>query len=251
MPLSKLTHLLLPVLVLVGLSAKAADAPAAPAVVEAFLCDYNAGQDRDDLDAATAFYKRQAAKAGITLPQSFLWTRNKGTLPSELVWFSVHESLAAFGAFDDASAASGEMAAVTERYDNVLTCQDNLAVVTEVSSRTVEPGGQTTIESHACAFRPGANMDSMSDLRAHIKAVNDAMGDSAPIGVYQLVPATGGPETPDVVMFAVHDNTVAWAANTDYLGENPAGQAVTRHFNAIFDCNMSLWTGEQVIAPSS
>ena len=72
---------------------------------------------------------------------------------------------------------------------------------------------------------------------------NPAMGDSAPIGVYQLVPATGRPETPDIVVFAVHDNTAAWAENFDYLGENPAGQAVTRHFNAILDCNMSLWTG--------
>ena len=249
--LSKLAHLLLPILVLVGLSAEAADAPAPPAVVEAFLCNYNAGQDRGDLDAATTFYQRQAEKTGITLPPSFLWTRNKGTLPSELVWFSVHESLAAFGAFDDANAASSDMAAVNERYDRVLTCQNNLAVVTEVSSREVEPGGQTTIDSYACAFRPGASMASMTDLRAHMKAVNDAMGDSAPIGVYQLNPATGGPDTPDVVVFAVHDNTAAWAANTVYLGENPAGQAVVRHFNAVLDCNMSLWTGEQVIAPSS
>jgi hypothetical protein len=248
---SKLAHLFVPLLILVGFSVEAADAPAPPSVVEGFLCNYNPGQDRDDMDAATAFYKKQAAKAGITLPPSFLWTLNKGAAPYDLVWLSAHQNLAAFGAFADANAASSDMAAVGERYDDVVGCQATLATIDEVSSREVEIGAPTTIDSYLCMYRPGASMASMGDLRAHAKLVNDAMGDSAPIGVYQLNPATGGPDTPDVVMFAVHSNTSAWAAYTDHLGTNPAGQALVRHFNAVLDCNMSLWIGERVIAPSS
>jgi len=248
---SKLAHLLLPLVGLVGLTANAAEAPPPPATVEAYLCNYNAGKARADLNSATTFYKQQAAKAGITIPPSYLWTRNKGTSQFGLIWFTAHENLAAFAAFADASAASSEMAAVGTRYDSVVTCQANLAAVMQVSARNVTPGGPTTINSYACNFRPGASMDSMGDLRAHIKSVNDARGDSAPIGVYQLNPATAGPETPDVVVFAVHQNMAAWAANVAFLNGDPDGQALVRHFTAILDCNMSLWDGEQVITPST
>jgi hypothetical protein len=92
-----------------------ADSHASPPVqpaLEAFFCNYNPGKDRDDLDSATNFYMKQAKKAGFTTPNAFLWTHNKGTAPADIVWMNVHESLVAYGASDDAAAASSEMAGV-------------------------------------------------------------------------------------------------------------------------------------------
>lgn len=223
--------------------------PAPPAVVEAFLCNYVDGKDRDDLDAATGFYLKQAEKAGITAPPAYLWTRYKGSAPYELVWFNVHENVSAFGAHTDALAASEDMTAAGERFDTVVSCQADLGAVTTVFERegAEDDDGVATIAAFGCNAKGPMGPAGWGDLANHIAAVQAGMGDKAANAVYQLVPTTPGPNAPDVVYFAVHNNAAAWAELVNYLNGTAEGRALGRHFNAVVDCGSGLWFGEQVV----
>ena len=247
----KLVWLLLPVFALAGLNVRADshEAPPPPAVLEAFSCTYNPGKDRGDLDAATSYYQKQAEKAGITRAPAYLWTHMKGTAPADIVWVNVHESLIAYGAFADAGAASSEMIAVDERYDTVATCQDNLGVVTPVIAPDPEgdDGSAVTLATYACNFRGASGPADLPDLASHVAETNAALGDAGLDAAFQIVPLTAGPEGPDVVLVAVADSTEKWASNVAALNTTPAGQSLVRHFNAVVDCGMNLWSSEQVI----
>ncbi|MDH3641055.1 MAG: hypothetical protein OES38_03110 [Gammaproteobacteria bacterium] len=248
-PVGKLVYLLFPLLALTGLNAQAdSHVPPPPGTLEAFFCIYNDGKDRDDLDAATSFYLKQAEKAGFAAPTSYLWTLNKGTGPADIVWVNAHESLSAFGASSDAFAASEDMAAAGERFSTVADCQPNLATVSTVFAREdADDGGATALATYACNFRPGASPAAMLGVHTSIAEWNKSLGDDALNGVYQIVPMTGNAQTPDVAIVAVAENTAAWAAHVESLGASPAGQATSGIFGAVLDCTTSLWWSEQIV----
>lgn len=249
-PVAKLAYLLFPLLALTGLNAHAdSHVPPPPGTLEAFFCTYNAGKDRDDLDAATSFYLKQAEKAGYATPTSYLWTLNKGTGPADIVWLNTHESLSAFGTSSDAFAASEDMAAAGERFNTVANCQPNLGMVSTVFARegADDGGGATALATYACNFRPGVGPANMLGVHTSISEWNKSLGDDALNGVYQIVPLTGNAQTPDVVMVAVAENTAAWAAHIESLGASPAGQATAGVFGAVLDCSTSLWWSEQIV----
>ena len=247
----KLTWLLLPLLAVVGLNVRADshEAPPPPAALEAYFCSYVAGKDRGDLDAATSFYQKQAEKAGIKRPTSYLWTHMKGTAPVDFVWLSVHESLVAYGASADAEAASSEIAAVNVRYDTVARCQPNLGVAIPVIAPDPDGAGPdgATLATYACTFQKGSSAADLGDLTNHIAGVNAGMGDAGLAAAFQITPLTSDQQGPDVVFVAAAESTAAWATNIATLQTTPEGQAMVRHFNAVVDCGMNLWTSEQLI----
>jgi hypothetical protein len=248
----QLALLLLPLLAFTGLnvSADSHEAPPAPPVLETFFCNYNPGKDRDDLDAATNFYLKQAEKAGITPTNAFLWTHTNGAAPWDMLWLNVHDNLVAFGEADDAGAAAPEMEAVGARYDSVATCTNGLATVTAVlpppeGSNATPDGG--TLVTYACRFQPGRGPDALPDLGSHIAEVNKGLGDAGLNAVFQIIPMNGNPQMPDVVLVAGAGSTTAWANNIAALNTTPAGQSLLRHFNAVVDCDMNLWRSEEVV----
>jgi hypothetical protein len=234
----------------VGLNVSAdSHEPPPPAGLEGFFCTYNSGKDRDDLDSATEFYLKQAEKAGITAPPSYVWTHLKGTAPVDFIWLSVHESLVAYGEFSDAGAASSEMAEVLDRYDTVATCQPNLAVGVPVIAPDpdADAPASATLATYACKIRGGGGTDVLGDLNGHIVDVNEAMGDAGLAAAFQLTPLTSDPQGPDVVLVAAAENTAAWTRYISGLNTSPGGQSLIRHFNAVLDCGMNLWISNQVI----
>ena len=58
-------------------------------------------------------------------------------------------------------------------------------------------------------------------------------------------PITGG--GPDYVLFTVNDNTSAYTNFVTQMTGSPEGQSLGRHVNTVADCQLSLWTGEQVV----
>jgi hypothetical protein len=219
-------------------------------VLETFFCNYNPGKDRDDLDAAKNYYLKQAEKAGITPPDTFLWTHTNGAAPWDILWHNVHESLVAFGAADDAGAASAEMAGVGARFDSVGTCTSGLATVSAVipppeGSNATPDGG--TLATYACNLQPGSGPDALPDLVSHIARVNKGMGDAGLEAAFQILPMATSPQTPDVVLVAGAGSSTAWATNITTLNTTPAGQSLLRHFNAVVDCSLNLWRSEQIV----
>ena len=91
-----LAYFVASLLALTGMTANAAEAQP-PGLLESFLCNFNDGQDMDDLLSARDYYLRQAEKAGITPEPAYVWTLFKGDLDFELIWHNVHANLAAFG----------------------------------------------------------------------------------------------------------------------------------------------------------
>ena len=73
-------------------------------------------------------------------------------------------------------------------------------------------------------------------------------GENAPNSVYALSPTTGGQNTPELVLFTVNDSLTSYGEFMGGMFGSEAGQALGRHLNAVADCNLALWVGQQVIA---
>ncbi len=84
----------------------------------------------------------------------------------------------------------------------------------------------------------------MGDLLGHIAEVVGG-SENRPNAMYTVNPLTGG--LADVFVFGVYDNTSAWTSLVGEVVSSPEGQALGRHFNAILDCSLSLWTSQQVV----
>ncbi len=246
----KLAFVLVPVLIFSGLNAFAqSEEPPAPGVLESFLCSYVDGKDRGDLDAATDFYKKQAAKAGVKTPQAYLWTKVKGTSDAQVIWHSLHASLAAFGAQLDAEAASAEMTAVTERFESVVNCTPLLGEVMPVHRRgEMDPAANRFIVSYACRTMGVPNPTDFADLNRHIAGVLGGMGDASPLATIAVSPITSDPTGPNAVYFNLFENVSGWAAFEQQLAGSESGQMLIRHFTSMLNCATNMWASEQVIA---
>jgi hypothetical protein len=100
-------------------------------------------------------------------------------------------------------------------------------------------------------MRGGAGPADLGDLTRHVADVNAGMGDAALDAAFQIVPMTGDPQGPDVVLVAAAASTAKWADNLATLNTTPAGQSLIRHFNAVLDCGMNLWSSDRVIGGGS
>ena len=235
-------------LALTGINANAAEAQP-PGLLESFLCNFNDGQDMDDLLSARDYYLRQAEKAGITPEPAYVWTLFKGDLDFELVWHNVHANLAAFGASTDAGGAAPEMASVGERFNTVATCRSGIMAISPVflGSDNDGPSEQAFVSAFGCNLRPGVGPDNISDLNGHISSVLGGLDTHKSFALFSGTPMTPGPTTPDLLYFGVSDNASAWANGVDAIGSSAGGPTLGRHFNATLDCAQSLWFSQQVV----
>jgi hypothetical protein len=232
---------------LAGLTAQAAEMPAPPGVLEAYQCSYNPGNDWKDLMAARDYYVKQAGKAGITPEPAFVWSQLKGDAPIDIVWFSAHANLAAFGTALDRDAATPEMAGVLDRFNAVVDCTAGLGVITPTFERVQPSGdGSVLISSFACNLHEGASSVDMQDLTAHSAEVFGSMGDNAPMATYTITPITGS-NAADRYIFSTFENATAWTNFVNNLLPSPAGQSLIRHRDAVLDCDLSLWSGQMVV----
>ena len=215
---------------------------------EVFACSYKGNSNVDDVLKARDNYVKQAEKAGITLPPSFLWSYVKGGSDLDVLWFNYYENAAEYGALTDATQASSSMVAAVNKFYDVLDCSSYLLKQDEIytGSEALE-GSSTYIDSYACNYRDGAGPDSLGDLKAHTKDYLDAAGTHKSFRLFQQNSMTPTPNSPDVRFFGVHNNAADWGARDDSLTTSEGGQALNRHWNAILDCSASHWSGQQVV----
>ena len=219
-------------------------------VREVFMCNYLDGKDLEDVMSARDFYVKQAKKAGIEIPASFVWTPYKTTATSDLLWFSHHENLAAFAATADAGAASPEMTAVQARFDSVVKC--NTAIGT---NNLIFDGGEldvtppAIITSNACNLKPGVGAAELKDLWGHVRATLGGMEEYKNGVFYSHTPITSSSTTPDLFLYGVSDTVTDWASKRAAFAASQAGPSLGRHFQAVMECNNSLWMGQRVIPP--
>ena len=249
----QLKHILvliaLPILALFSTGINAAEQPPAP-VMESFACSYNPGKDMDDLLAARDYLVKQADKAGISLRATYVWSLFKGNAPIDFVWLTPHDSLAAFAAAVEASAASSDMSGVGARFDAVATCESNLANLDAVyqGEGPGNNGAPAFVSAFSCDARPGVGPAQMQDLRNHIADVVGTLGDDAPRFMFTSTPITSGANSPDVRLFAVNDSISDWANFNAAVGNSEGGPQLLRHFGMVLDCGQALFTSQQVIS---
>ncbi len=236
-------------LAFLGFAAQAAEAP--PSVLlETFACSYHDGTDMDDLLAARDYMVKQADKAGVSLAPSYLWSRYKGGPDLDTIWFSVHESLAAFAAESEAFGAAPELAGVGARFGTVASCESNISIARAIfQGSEVEgpPQGSAFIFSNACMLRDGVDAGDLADLEGHISAVLGGIPAYNKTTFVSVDPFTSGPNSADLYLFGVNESQSAWAASIAAFQASAGGPALGRHFNAVLDCDTALWFSQQVV----
>ena len=219
---------------------------------ESFACNFNDGQNMDDLMSARDFYLEQAKKAGIDPPVAFVWTPLKvADQAFDLLWFNNHADLAAFAMATDADVASPEMAAVLERFNSVVDCTSSISAHTMVYDGGEAP--VTTppafIDAYACHFASGMGVADLDDMWKHHRIALNGLGIFTDMAVYTSVPITSGPHSADIYIYGVHDTASAWAARKAALASTDIGQSLGKHVNSVLDCDMALFHGQRIVSP--
>ena len=244
-----ITLTLLPILGVLSLNTNA-EVAQPQAVVETWACSYNPGKDIGDVMSARDYYVKQAEKAGITLGPAYMWSLLKGDVDFDLLWLAPHASFAAFAAAADAEAAADELLDVTARFDSAITCLPrvgNLQAMFQNESLGDGEPSASVVSSSACQLKPGIGALHMQDLGDHIAGVLGGIGSNAPNAVYAMSSMTGGPTTPEFVLFTVNESLTSYANFTGTLSGSAEGQRLGRHFNMVAECNLAMWTTQQVI----
>lgn len=220
-------------------------------VREVFICNYLDGKDMGDMMSARDYYLKQAKKAGIDVPNSFVWTPYKtNSSTSDLLWFSNYENLAAFAATADAQAASAEMAEVQAGFDSVVKCTSALGtrnLIFDGGGLDLTP--PVIITSSTCNLNPGVGAADLEDLWGHVRGTLGDMDEYKNGTFYSYTPITTSSTTPDLFLYGVNDTVTDWANKRAAFGASKAGASLGRHFQAVMECNNSLWRGQQVIPP--
>ena len=235
----------------IGSPAIAADAPPPPAVVESWTCSYLPGKDVSDIVAARDYYQRQADKAGVEIGPAFMWSLVKGDVPIDAVWLAPHQNLAAWAASVEAEAAADELADVQARFYSAVDCTARLGTIRQIFAREGaqdDGDGQAFISALACGLHDGVGPAGVADLHGHMAATFGGLGEAAPNLSYSISPVTGGPNTPDMVMFNVFDGPVAYANFVNALFGDGSNASLGRHLRAVADCNIALWDSTQMLA---
>ena len=139
--------------------------------------------------------------------------------------------------------------ASNERFESVITCQSGVSYFRPLHERKSAGDGDSMafITSSACNLKHGQGQANVADLTRHISGVMKGMGENSPSAAYAGSPISSGPDSPDLYMFAVHDNVKAYSKFVNALTSSDAGQMLGRHFNTVLDCNTSMWTSTQVV----
>ncbi|MCZ6642261.1 MAG: hypothetical protein O7G86_20435 [Gammaproteobacteria bacterium] len=231
-----------------GVAVQAAEAPP-PVVLETFACNYHDGKDMDDLLSARDYMVKQAGKAGLSLAPGYVWSKYKGGPDLDHIWFTVHESLAAFAAESEAFGSAPELAGVGARFDTVASCDSNIAMARAIfqGSEAGPPVGSAFISSNACMFHDGVDASDMADLEGHLAGVLGEMSAYNSTTFISATPFTSGPDSADVYLFSINASQSAWAAGVTAFQASASGPALLRHLNSLLDCDTSLWFSEQVV----
>ncbi len=235
---------------MLGSTAWAAEPPAPPMLAELWTCNYNSGKDMEDVLKARDYMLGQAEKAGIALPDSYIWSLVKGNLPMETIWFNIHDDFLAYTAASDAWVASGVSEAVLERFYAASSCATGLATFRPVFGREglAEDDTPTFLTSSGCRFRKGAGPAQLPDLAGHMSEAMGAMGENAPYFAGLFEPFTTRPNgQPEVVLFNVFANAGGWGNYVNEIYSTDAGETLRNHMGMVLDCDVAVWTSVQVV----
>ena len=101
----------------------------------------------------------------------------------------------------------------------------------------------------SCQYNEGRGGTQIDDLTDHMCSVMAGMGDDAPGFSYLRTPITGNHNFPDVFFSSVFDNMSHWTRYVNQLFNTATGQTMRNHVDMVADCNISMWSSQQVVTP--
>jgi len=216
---------------------------------ERFACSFLGDKDMDDLMSARDFYLKQSKKAGLETPRAYLWTPLKDHFEFDFFWFNDHSDLNAFARTTDAFHASPQMREAMARFESVADCRSDLS-----SRLRIYDGGTPPVTSppafvayHSCELRPDVRMTELADLWAHVNDVLGRLGMHKAFHLYVITPLTASPIDADIFVAEINDSATVWARRVGALQSSEPGQALQRHYDALLDCDTSLWHADRVV----
>ncbi len=248
-PKKALTFLFVALLGGVGVASHAEEAAAPPGILATYACNFNEGKDMDDLRSTRDYYVNESKKAGLSTPEAYVWSRFKGGVPFNHIWFDLYANLDDFAA-DAEEWNNADTSKIDARWNALEVCEANVSTVTPLFlGGEANPGSESTfVSSFACNFRDGVGQDEMADLESHIGMVLGGVDEYNGVAIFAATPMTQGPNSADVYVFSINASPTAWAAGNAALQSSPGGPSLLRHFNATLDCSASLWFAEQVVS---
>lgn len=232
--------------------AGAANAADAPIVREIYRCNFNDGQDMDDLMAARDFYLRQMEKAGQEPAEAFVWIPYKVDAGVDVIWANNHADMVEFGDRADAFYGSAEGQAALDRFNSVMSCTSSLGIRRQFFSAGGEfsAGPPAVIGAAACDYREGRGPEDLDDLLGHLARTMETLAIEDGFMAFATEPATGSPRnSADLYLYGVQGTTGDWARRNMALQASPEAGSLFRHLDVIVACRSSLWWGQRVVPP--
>lgn len=233
-------------------SLTAAEAPQPPVIGETWGCTYKDGKGLSDKMKARDYLVAQLDKAGLTKVPAYHMTQINGMAPVDTLWMDVHPNLAAFGANTDAYNASGIGPGVDARFDAVEDCTAGLSALEVIHQQEENDGANddpALVVTLACQYNDGRGGEQIDDLTGHMGSVMAGIGNDAPGFSYLRTPITGNQNFPDMFFSSVFDNMSHWTRYVNQLFNTAAGQTMRNHMDMVVDCNISMWSSQQVVTP--
>jgi hypothetical protein len=220
-----------------------------PPVIEIFDCNYNSGQDRDDLDKAVDFW--QAKMANVEGSENYfaaLFSPIRATSDFDIHWVGGNANLNEWAANVNRFIGSDEGQAAQDRFDKVLTCETNLFSSKEIYIGDPPQPDDTfaVAEAYGCNLRTGKTMLNAGAIESSFATIAKEMGSK--VNVYRWAPLVANVEW-DVIYIIGHDDLSAFAENNTAQFNSPALNLHGALLASVMECKGGLYGVDILQAP--
>lgn len=220
-----------------------------PPVIEIFDCNYNSGQDKDDLDKAVEFWQGQIAKVeGSENYFAAVFSPIRASGPYDVHWVGANANLNQWAEYTSRFMGSDEGQASQARFDKVVSCEANLFFTEQVyAGSEVDPEDNRQVaEAYGCVLRHGKTM-------ANVNAVEEAWTEVASsidskVNVLRWTPMVANLEY-DLIYIIGHDDLAAFAANNTAQFNSSALSLAGSLLNTVMECKGGLYSVDVIQQP--
>ena len=222
-----------------------------PPVVELFSCNYNDGQDADDLESAVEYWQGQIKNVeGSENYFAAIFSPIRAVGPYDVHWVGVSPNLNEWAENTNRLISSKEGRSSQERFDSVVTCDSGLFFSTNIFQERANPptaGRSGVVETFHCKLPEGKTM-------VNVTAVEQAWA-AAATGVVKLdffrwVPVWANIDY-DVVYIVGHDDLKSFATNNTALFNSPELGLASELLTTVTTCKGGLYAVDYLLAPQT
>ncbi|MFT7128774.1 MAG: hypothetical protein ACI89U_000882 [Gammaproteobacteria bacterium] len=221
-------------------------------IAEFSQCTFKPGKDAGDLAKATTYWQKQMAKiypegssylAAIYTP---IW----GDRDGDFVWGGFSPNLNNWAANSAAYMNSKEAKAANDKFDAVADCSPPNTYMIKGLHQGMEskPDDNMAIaEIFSCTLNEGKTMSNVMAAEQAWNAQAAAM--KIPTNSWRFTPAWANTQS-DLAYMVLHDDLVAFAANTTNWQSQSGTSAIDAGFASVMNCESFVMSSELVSRPT-